>query len=61
VKSIKENNKVSFLPIEILSSNLDGIVAKGLPDTVELIVRGQGFVSDDEIVKVKRESNETNN
>lgn len=56
VKVIDDENMVSFLPVTILKSSQDGVWVKGLPDTVNVIVRGQGFVKPGEFVKAVYEN-----
>ncbi|MGB0797865.1 MAG: efflux RND transporter periplasmic adaptor subunit [Planktomarina sp.] len=51
VKTVDGDNKVAFFPIEVVKAQIDGIWVTGLPDTVDIITVGQGFVSVDEIVQ----------
>jgi multidrug efflux system membrane fusion protein len=44
VKTVTDDNTVQFQPIEVERAQIDGIWISGLPDTVELITVGQGFV-----------------
>jgi multidrug efflux system membrane fusion protein len=51
VKTVDDQNRVHFYPIEIVRAEIDGIWVTGLPDTVRLITVGQGFVNDGETVR----------
>ena len=44
------NNVVAFVPIQVVRAEIDGIWVAGLPNRVELITVGQGFVRDGETV-----------
>ena len=44
VKTLDENNKVVFNPVEIARSETDGIWITGLPEIARIITVGQGFV-----------------
>lgn len=44
LKSVDNSGIVRFHPVEILKSERDGLWLSGLPETVELITIGQGFV-----------------
>jgi multidrug efflux system membrane fusion protein len=44
LKSVDREERVQFHPVEILKSERDGLWLGGLPETVELITVGQGFV-----------------
>lgn len=50
---IVEEGKVAFKAIEIVKADLNGVWARGLPDTAEVITIGQGFVRDGESVNVQ--------
>ena len=50
VKVVNEDNVVTFYPIQIVTAQIDGVWVTGLPETVDLITVGQGFVNDGEIV-----------
>ena len=43
---------VKFLPITILEDSEDGIWVTGIPNQIQLITQGQGFVEDDQKVLV---------
>jgi multidrug efflux system membrane fusion protein len=62
VKTINEDNLVSFHNVEVLKSSNTGIWVNGLPDITNVIVRGQGFVKAGDIVKpVFKQSAESTN
>lgn len=50
VKTVGENNIVEFHPIAVTRAQLDGIWVTGLPDDVDIITVGQGFVNAGETV-----------
>ncbi|MBY6002748.1 efflux RND transporter periplasmic adaptor subunit [Salipiger bermudensis] len=50
VKTVTGDNRVAFHPVQVVSSELDGVWATGLPDPAEIIVVGQGFVVEGEEV-----------
>ncbi|MBU2983317.1 efflux RND transporter periplasmic adaptor subunit [Lentibacter algarum] len=50
VKTVDADNTVAFYPIEIVKAQIDGIWATGLPDPVNVITIGQGFVNEGETV-----------
>ena len=45
VKSVDDENKVKFWPVEILDDGPDGAWVSGLPDQLNLIVVGQEYVA----------------
>jgi len=45
VKSVDDENKVRFWPVEILDDGPDGTWVAGLPDQINLIVVGQEYVA----------------
>ena len=45
VNTVDEFGRVQFYPVEIVQSGNDGTWVSGLPKTVQLIVVGQGYVS----------------
>jgi multidrug efflux system membrane fusion protein len=51
LKSVDGEGRVHFHPVHILKSGRDGLWVEGLPDTVELITIGQGFVRAGDHVK----------
>ena len=44
VKSVDDNNIVVFTPISIIQASTDGVWVKGLPNKINIITIGQGFV-----------------
>ena len=50
VKVVNPNNVVEFSEIQIIEDLEEGLWISGLPDSVEIIVQGQGFVEDGQIV-----------
>jgi len=53
VRSV-ENNKVIFHNVTILEDSESGLWISGIPNNIELIVQGQGFVEDGQEVLVNR-------
>ncbi len=62
VKTVTSDNKVKFLPIEIINSSSNTTWVTGLPANVQVITIGHGFVKDGEQVKATIEeiTNTTN-
>lgn len=50
VKTVDADDVVAFYPIQIVKAQIDGIWVTGLPETVDIITVGQGFVNIDETV-----------
>lgn len=50
VKAVDAANKVKFMPVQILSDNVEAIWLGGLPDNVRLITVGQEYVIDGQTV-----------
>ncbi|HED13347.1 MAG TPA: efflux RND transporter periplasmic adaptor subunit [Gammaproteobacteria bacterium] len=50
VKAIDVRNRVLALPVQLLQSDNKGFWVTGLPETVNLVVTGQGFVSRGDVV-----------
>jgi membrane fusion protein, multidrug efflux system len=50
IKTVEANGQVGFHPVEIVRTSADGIWVSGLPDRVQLITLGQGFVQPGEVV-----------
>lgn len=44
VKTVNEQDKVVFYPVQLVQAEKNGIYVTGLPEKVRLIVTGQGFV-----------------
>lgn len=55
VKGVDENDKVVFYRIDIVKAETNEMWVGGLPDGVKLIIRGFGFVNDDEKVNIQIE------
>lgn len=51
VKVVNAEGEVEFYPAEVVKSGPEGIWLAGLPDTIRLIVNGQGFVREGEHVQ----------
>lgn len=49
---VVEDGKVRFYPVEIVGSAQDGMHVSGLPDSVEVITVGQGYVTEGQRVSV---------
>jgi len=52
IKVIRDLEIVKFLPVTILEDSEDGIWVSGIPNQIQLITQGQGFVEDDQKVLV---------
>ncbi|MDE1130217.1 MAG: efflux RND transporter periplasmic adaptor subunit [Ascidiaceihabitans sp.] len=50
VKTVNADNVVAFYPIQMVKAQIDGIWVTGLPETVDVITVGQGYVNKGEIV-----------
>jgi multidrug efflux system membrane fusion protein len=50
VKTVDDDNVVAFFPIEVVRAQIDGIWVTGLPDAVDVITVGQGYVNEGETV-----------
>lgn len=53
VKAVDDQDEVTFLPIELISSALDGAWVTGIPSQTRVITRGQGFVNTGEKVRTQ--------
>lgn len=51
VKTVSEDSRVVFRPVEILAGDDDGVWLGGLPESVTVIMVGQEFVMDGQIVE----------
>lgn len=51
VKTVEEGDVVHFHPIEIVRAEIDGIWVTGLPESVQVITVGQGYVNDGDVVR----------
>lgn len=52
IKVIENEDTVKFISIDILEDSEDGIWVTGLPDKIQLIIQGQGFVENNQKVLV---------
>src|SRR5690606_41536094 len=50
IKSVDDEGKVIFLPVEIFSFDPEGVWVGGLPEEVEIITLGAGFVKAGDLV-----------
>ena len=50
VKVVNFNNVVEFSEVQIIEDLEEGLWISGLPDSVQIIVQGQGFVEDGQII-----------
>ena len=50
IKTVNGDDVVVFFPIEVVKAQIDGIWVTGLPDAVDIITVGQGFVNEGETV-----------
>ncbi|SMX24762.1 efflux RND transporter periplasmic adaptor subunit [Boseongicola aestuarii] len=50
IKTVNDDDVVVFFPIEVVKAQIDGIWVTGLPDRVDIITVGQGFVNEGETV-----------
>lgn len=53
VKSVDDEGKVVFHPVDIVRTGVDGVWVTGLPDRVRVITVGQGFVREGDQVEVR--------
>ncbi len=51
IKAVNDDNEVIFLPIELVSTSLDGAWVSGVPANTNVITLGQGFVNVGEVVE----------
>ncbi|MCK0118977.1 efflux RND transporter periplasmic adaptor subunit [Loktanella sp. F6476L] len=50
IKTVNTDNVVEFYEIEVVKAQIDGIWVTGLPESVDIITVGQGFVNETETV-----------
>ena len=50
IKTVDASDVVTFYPIQVVKAQIDGIWVTGLPDKVDFITVGQGFVNEGETV-----------
>ena len=53
VKAVDENNKVVFYPIKKEIDTIDGMWVTGLPYKVKLIITGQEYITEGQIVEIE--------
>lgn len=53
---IVENETVKFYPVTIAGNDPNGLWVTGLPDTIQLIITGQNFVTEGQKVRVELDS-----
>ena len=51
IKSVDDDNRVGFHPVELVRAQPEGVWVSGLPETVRLITVGQGFAREGERVR----------
>ena len=51
VKTVGEDGRVAFHPVELVRAQTDGIWVAGLPEEAAVITVGQGFVAEGELVR----------
>lgn len=51
IRTVDEANRVKFMPVQVIRDTMDGIWVAGLPETVEVIVVGQEFVTEGVLVE----------
>lgn len=55
VKSVADDGKVVFYPVDVVRTGVDGVWVTGLPDRVRVITVGQGFVREGDRVEAHAE------
>jgi len=50
IKTVNADNVVEFFEVQVVKAQIDGIWVTGLPDSVDVITVGQGFVNEAETV-----------
>jgi len=55
IKAVNAENRVDFYPVSLVRTDADGVWVSGLPDNVDIITQGQGFVAQDELVEPVQE------
>ena len=59
VRAVDEDNKVVFLPVELIDDATNAIILTGVKDGTKIIISGQDFVTDGEAVTVVEPDAET--
>jgi len=50
IKTVNADNVVEFFEVQVVKAQIDGIWVTGLPESVDVITVGQGFVNETEIL-----------
>ncbi len=53
IKALNNKNKVIFYPIKTVKDTIDGMWVTGLPDQVRIIISGQEYVTEGQIVEIQ--------
>jgi len=53
IKVVNEDNMVVFYPIEKIKDTIDGMWVKGLPKEVRIIISGQEYVNEGQIIEIQ--------
>lgn len=56
IKALNSQGKVRFYPATVLNHQSEGVWLGALPETLDLIIQGQGFVEEGEHVQAEREA-----
>ncbi len=56
IKAVDPGNRVVFYPVELVKADTDYVWLSGLPESFDLIVVGQGFAKEGDVVKPVKES-----
>ena len=54
IRIVEKDNLAKFVEIIILEDSEEGLWVTGIPEKVEIIIQGQGFVEDDQEVITNR-------
>ena len=52
VRAVDKDNKVVFLPVDLIDDSTDAIVLTGVAEGTKIIITGQDFVADGDVVNV---------
>ena len=53
IKTVNNKNIVVFYPIEKIKDTIDGMWVKGLPEKVKIIISGQEYVNEGQIIEIQ--------
>lgn len=53
IKTVDENGRIVFHPVEIVRADVDGIWVDGLPQNARIVTVGQGFVQEGDVVRAQ--------